>query len=143
MEKAHGTVDRSVDEREMRENMDAAAKRYWMLLLEIGGHLDPCFDAACGVAGVPEMVRETIADLQAEKSMLQADAERLINENTVLADRVSELEKRLGDLEEWEKIPAPESILESGYEHDLVRDQLADFALKVLQGRVGVVHREA
>lgn len=36
-----------------------------------------------------------------------------------------------------------EFLLESSYEHDLIRDQLADFALKVLQGQVGIVHREA
>jgi len=67
---------------------------------------------------------------------------QLTDENIVLADRVSELEKRLEAQDAWEKFPASKVALETNDEHDLVRDQLADFALKVLRGNVSIVHRE-
>ncbi len=70
-------------------------------------------------------------------------AKQLTDENTVLANRISELENRFEGVEQWKETPFAEGLLVTGYEQDLVRDQLADFALKVLQGRVGVVHRES
>jgi len=143
MEKAIGIVGQGIDEREAQEKKTAEAERYWTLLLEIGEVLDSCFDAACDVARVPAMARETIASLRDDTARSRQQAERLAGENTVLANRVSELEQRLEGIEEWEKIPAFQGLVKSVYGSDLVRDQLADFALKVLQGQVGIVHRDA
>ncbi|ADW16396.1 hypothetical protein Despr_0208 [Desulfobulbus propionicus DSM 2032] len=132
-----------IEEQELRKKRAEEADQYWSFLLKIGESLDSGFDGACDVALVPEMVTETFSGLEAEKTTLLQNAERLTAESTVLANRVSELEKRLEDLEGWEKVPTSGLVMESSFEHDLIRDQLADFALKILQGQVGIVHREA
>jgi len=84
-----------------------------------------------------------LADEQALRKKLNRDAELLTAENNSLADRISELEKHLEELEAWEEIPPTDPKIEIGVGYDLVRDQLADFALKIIQGQVGIVHREA
>jgi len=85
---------------------------------------------------VPKIVDKTVSGLQADNFRLQ-------EETTVLANQVSELEKRLGELDGWGNMLAGESVAGISCEQDLIKDQLADFALKVLRGQVGVVHREA
>gem|GEM_PF-6977232 len=128
---------------ELRNKRGAEAERFWSLLLEIGENLDHNFDAADGADQVPAMVRQTVSGLQAESTGHRLRAERLTDESTVLASRISELENRFEGVEQWKEAPSAEGLLVTGYEQDFIRDQLADFALKVLQGRVGVVHREA
>jgi len=132
-----------VDAQELLNKQGAEAERNWSLLLEIGESLDPNFDAADGAVHVPAMVRQTVSGLHAENTGHRQRTARLIDENTTLANRISELENRLEGVEQWKETPFAEAVLATGYEQDLVRDQLADFALKVLQGRVGVVHRES
>ncbi|MGD9947535.1 MAG: TFIIB-type zinc ribbon-containing protein [Desulfobulbus sp.] len=177
-------ADQLVGEQDFGKKRGEEADRYWAFLLKIGESVDSGFDGACDMALVPEMVTETLSDLQAEKNSLQQQAERLTAENTVLAGRVSELEIQIKRAYEASRYPNPgevslavvvndlyeellnlqgehgklkgrlqeelnehstpvECLLESTYEHDLMRDQLADFALKVLQGQVGIVHRDA
>ncbi len=134
--------DKLAGEQELWKKRDADAERYWSFLLEIGETLHSGFDAADNIAQVPVMVRETMSGLQADKAGYQQQAEQLADENTALVNRISELENRLDAMEPWQAVPAAEGLLENGYERNLIRDQLADFALKVLQGRVGIVHRE-
>jgi ribosomal protein L37AE/L43A len=111
---------------------------------EAGGEQERDLAQRCNeLAAEVQGLNNQLADEQALRKKRDAVAGRLNEENTVLASRVSELEKRLEGLEEWEKVPALGIVSESGYEQDFVRDQLAVFALKVLQGQVGVVHREA
>lgn len=85
---------------------------------------------------IPSLVNETVSSIQAKNTRLQ-------QESTVLANQVFELEKRLEELQAWEEIPAVEPVPGASYEQDFIKDQLANFALKVLQGQVGVVHRES
>lgn len=135
--------DQLAGERELCKKRDADAERYRSFLLEIAQYLHPGFDAADDVAGALAMVRETMSGLQADKAGYRQQAEHLTDENTVLTNRISELENLLDDMAPWRSVPVvAEGLLENGYEHDLMRDQLAEFALKVLQGRVGIVHRE-
>nr|WP_321465147.1 hypothetical protein [uncultured Desulfobulbus sp.] len=119
------------------------AEQYWFTVFEISESIEPGFFSSGDVSQVPKIVRETISRLQIDKAQIKQVAERLSDENTVLVNRVSELEKRLEDIDDWEKIPSPGLELESNLAHDLMRDQLADFALKIIQGQVGIVHREA
>lgn len=118
------------------------------LLSEIGSYCgklakDLGLDAANGAVQVLVMVRQAVADLQNASLSHRQQAKQLTDENTALANRISELENRFEGVEQWKEAPFAEGLLVTGYEQDLVRDQLADFALKVLQGRVGVVHRES
>ena len=118
------------------------------LLSEIGSYCgklakDLGLDAGNGAVQVLVMVRQAVADLQNASLSHRQQAKQLTDENTVLANRISELENRFEGVEQWKEAPFAEGLLVTGYEQDLVRDQLADFALKVLQGRVGVIHREA
>lgn len=117
------------------------------LLSEIGSYCrelakDLGLDAADGAVQVLAMVRQAVTALQTDSANHRQQAKQLTDENTVLANRISELENRFEGVEQWKEAPVAEGLLVTGYEQDLVRDQLADFALKVLQGRVGVVHRE-
>lgn len=132
-----------VEAQELLKKQSAEAERNWSLLREIGESLDLGFDAADGAVQVLAMVRQTVFDLQAASAAHRQRAEQLTDEKSVLANRISELENRFEGVEQWKETPFAEGLLVTGYEQDLIRDQLADFALKVLQGQVGVVHRES
>jgi cell division protein FtsB len=128
---------------ELLKKQGAEAESNWSLLREIVESLDLSFDAADGAVQVLVMVRQAVSALQTDSASHRQQAKQLTDENTVLANRISELENRFEGVEPWKEAQFAEGLLVTGYEQDLVRDQLADFALKVLQGRVGVVHREA
>lgn len=95
------------------------------------GAEDPTIDAVAA-----------LRDLVAAFDQYRSRCESLVAENTVFADRISFLEGGAGMVPADVIRGALLNFDRDGSEIDPIRDALVDFSLKVLAGRVSVVHSE-